>query len=135
MARVFQSEAFAPNTALTVSGGATPAVTGQWIDVGQSSGNISLVLENSLTSQDLSVTYQLGYIKRADEKVGTVTPITPADGGIVTDLTNANIPAGAQHGTISVATGMKYRFTVTNNDAVGGRTAGVTLYVLYQVST
>ena len=130
--KMSQVEAFAPLTALTVSGGATPAVTGQWIDLGRSDGNISLFLQNAGTSQSLTVTYQFGYITRANEKDRVITAETPEGGGGIVNLTTVNIATGSIHEAITVDPTMHIRFICTNADAVGGRTATVSLYVVYQ---
>jgi hypothetical protein len=125
-----QVEAFAPLTALTVSGGATPSVTGQWIDLGRSDGNISLFLINAGASTSLTVTYQFGFITRANEKLGTVTAISPEGGGTITNLTTVDINASQKHEAISVDPTMYIRFNCTNVSAIA--TATVSLYVAFQ---
>lgn len=125
-----QVEAFLPGTALSVSGGATPSVTGQPIDLSYSDGNISLFLENSGASTSLTVTYQFGYIKRENEKLGTITWITPEGGGAIVNLTTVNIAGTNKHEAITVDPTKYIRFICANAD--GGNTAAVSLYATYQ---
>jgi hypothetical protein len=127
--RMSQVEAFLPVTALTVSGGATPSVTGQ-IDISRTDGNFSLFLINSGASTSLTVTYKLGYITKANYTKGTYTYITPEGGGTIVNLTALNIAAGSKHEAISVDPAQKLQFTCTNNDAMN--TATVSLYVAFQ---
>jgi hypothetical protein len=132
MNRMNQVEGFAPLTALTASGGATPSVTGQAVDIGKSDGNISLFLINAGDSTSLTVTYQFGYITRANEKTRTITWITPEGGGGIVNLTTVDIHGSSKHEAISVDPTMYIRFICTNNDAVNAAT--MSLYVVFQES-
>lgn len=124
-----QEEAFLPSTALTVSGGVTPSVTGRWIDI-YAESRVSMILVNDGTSTDLDVTYQIGYIKREDAIKGTRTAITPADGGTPAELTAANIPGSHKHGSVLTLAPGVYRFNVANADGVN--TATVSLYIIFK---
>jgi len=124
--RVVQVEVFAPRTELEAGG----FVVSDWLDISYTDGQISLVLENAGSSTDLTVTYELGYIKSEDEDTGTITPIPPEDGGVVPGLSNVNIPAGSKHASTSVPPARYYRFTCTNNDVANS--ALIALYAFFQ---
>lgn len=131
MYQVMQAELITPDTALTISGGATPAVTGGYLLVSDMVSPMSLFLVNDGASTDLTVTYQIGFIDSGDcPTTPTITWVTPADGGTVTDLTNVNIATSKKHASISLACAKYYRFIVTNADA--GNIATVCLYGVLQ---
>jgi len=124
-------------TSLTVSGGATPSATGEALDFGKVDSNFSLILENSGQSDDLSVTYQIGYLEKGmTEEQAKRNPddflkwITPADGGAVSSLTNVDCAGSAAHASLSLAVGKFYRFIVTNNSAT--KTATIRLSIIAQ---
>lgn len=126
--RTEQRDLIAPDTALTISGGTTPSVTGPAINVSDITSPISLFLVNDLTSDDLTVTYEIGFVDEGDEDkaMPTITWVTPADGGAVSDMTAKDCNASECHASISVAVAKYYRFIVTNNSA--GKTAQVSLF-------
>ena len=126
-----QMELIPPDSELTVSGGATPSVTGPARDLSNITSPMSLFLKNELTSDDLSVTYQVGFIDEADKLTGTITWMTPADGGAVGDMTNVDCNGSQCHASISLACAKYYRFIVTNNAAA--KTAKVSLYGTVQM--
>lgn len=130
MSRMVCVPAFKPATALTVSGGLTPSVTGKWIECGSAGGDFSLILENSGVSISLTVTYELGYMKDINVPAETITAITPTVGGAIADLTAVDVTITAKHASISTATTKWIRFNCANNAAA--QTAVTTLYVVYQ---
>lgn len=114
-------------TTLTVSGGATPAVTGEYCDFAEVDSNFSLVLVNAGASTSLSVTYQLGYLadgvtehQAKSDPATYITWMTPADGGAVAGMTAVNIAGSSVHVSLTLAVAKFYRYTITNNDAVNG---------------
>jgi hypothetical protein len=113
-------------TELTASGEATPAVIGNWLQLGSMTSPLSLFLVNDGDSISLSVTYQVGFIDVGD-KFPSITAVTPGDGGVVSALTAVNIAGSKQHASISLAPGKYYRFIITNGDAVNGA-ASVALF-------
>ena len=130
--RTVQAEGFAPLTDLTVSGGLTPSVTGLAIDLSKCDGNLSLILVNGGASTSLTVTYEFGYILRANAMSKTVTWITPEGGGTIANLTTVNIAAADIHEAITVDPITHIRFICANADAIN--TATVSLYVIFQNS-
>lgn len=118
-----------PETALTVSGGATPAVTTAEQRIGGHSfgDSVGLVLVNSGPSTGLSVTFQRGYlITGKDESVQWITPALA-----ITNLTSQNIPSGAVYGSQALNVCDYIRFIATNEDAIN--TATVRLIMFIQV--
>lgn len=108
-------------SAVTVSGGATPTATGI-LNGKHLAGPISLFLLGS-ASTDVTVTYEIGE-KKPDET--SYTYVTPADGGAITDLTNSDLSGGDWiHGSMSLPVGKKFKFTITNNDAVNADTVSL----------
>lgn len=121
-------------TELTVSGGSKPSVTGEPLDFGKVDSNFSLILENSGDSDDLSVTYQLGYLSQGiTEEQAKKNPdsyinwITPADGGAVAGMTNVDCAGSAVHASLSLAVAKFYRFIVTNNSPTDTATVRLSL--------
>jgi hypothetical protein len=132
MLRSPQQEAFKAGTVLTIAGGATPSVTGQWLNCGASDGNVSLFLVNAGTSTSVAITYEFGYIKTSNQATQTITNITPEGGGTITNLASTNIPGSHKHEAISVDQTKWIRFNAANLDAVAGHTAILDLYVVFQ---
>ena len=129
---VIQDDAIIPDSDLTVSGGATPAVTGRVVHVGDVVSPFSLFLKNEGNSTSLTVTYQIGFVDEADKGSDpTITWVTPADGGAIDDFAAVDINNNQKHASINLAVSEYYRFIVTNND--GGNTAKVSLYLVRQV--
>lgn len=126
-----QDNLISPDTELTIAGGGTPSVTGPTLNLDNVISPLSLFLKNELTSDDLSVTYQVGFIDEADKVAQTITWVTPADGGAVADMTNKDCNGSQSHASISLACAKYYRFIVTNNAAA--KTAKVSLYGTYQM--
>lgn len=125
-------------TALTASGGATPAVTGKASNFGEVDSNFSLVLVNDGLADDLTVTYQLGYMADGvDENMAEKDPdtyltwITPTDGGAITALTSKDLAGSHLHASLTLAVCKYYRFIITNADAVNA-TTGVKLIIIAQ---
>lgn len=127
---IMQDELVPVDSVLTVSGGATPAVVGDTKNFSNMTSPLSLFLKNEGDSTDLSVTYEVGFVDEADKVAGTITWVTPADGGVVTGMTNKDIHGSQCHASVSLACGKYYRFTAINNDAVNA--AQVTMYANWQ---
>ena len=124
--------------ALTVSGGATPSATTGAINIGGSTGSMSVILENEGTSDSLTVTYQIGVISdddlNSDGKIDwrDIIWMTPTDGGALTALTTVDVAGSYAHESVNLAVSKYYRFIVANNSAT--KTATVNLYLQYQMA-
>lgn len=101
------------------------AATSSAINLSNAAGPVSLILYGT-NSTDVDVTYQIGYTRIGNT---ATTWITPADGGVVDDLTTVSFSnTASHHGSFNLPSGDEFRFIITNNDT-GNAATGVELYL------